>query len=83
MFSDPSTSSYVDNDVDWSTEYYYALKNTDTDNNSAWSNECSITTPSSGGGGNSYPDSVVATIKWLAIIHGEFALFPLGIMCMW
>ncbi|MCD4700672.1 MAG: YncE family protein, partial [Candidatus Aegiribacteria sp.] len=42
VFSDPNTSEYVDDDVSWGKEYYYAIKLTDDDNDSVWSNEPSI-----------------------------------------
>lgn len=41
--------SYVDNGVIWETKYYYALKTTDTEGLSSWSNEANITTPSESG----------------------------------
>ena len=47
VFSDPNVTEYVDSDVEWAEEYYYALKTTDSDNNSVWSIETSITTPGS------------------------------------
>ncbi|MCD4702573.1 MAG: YncE family protein [Candidatus Aegiribacteria sp.] len=40
-----NTSLYLDTDVTWETEYFYALRTTDSDNNGVWSNEVSITTP--------------------------------------
>ena len=45
VFSDPNTSEYIDGDVAWAIEYYYALKTTDDDNDSVWSNEASLITP--------------------------------------
>ena len=46
VFTDPNTIMYIDNDVDWDTKYYYALRTSDDDyNNSVWSNEDSLTTP--------------------------------------
>ena len=45
IFADVNTSEYIDTDTDWATIYYYALKTTDTNDNSVWSNEDSISTP--------------------------------------
>ncbi len=42
------TVTYVDNDITWETEYFYAVRTTDSDNLDSWSNEESITTPSEG-----------------------------------
>jgi len=45
IFTDPNTSEYADSNIDWATKYYYAFKTTDTNDNSVWSNEDSISTP--------------------------------------
>lgn len=38
----------IDNDVTWETPYYYAIRTSDSDSLTAWSNEAGITTPSEG-----------------------------------
>ena len=58
VFTSVSTTEYVDDDVTWETNYYYALLIRDDENLHAWSNEVEITTPSSGGG--SQGSSIVA-----------------------
>jgi predicted extracellular nuclease len=42
-------TTYTDAGLDWDTEYFYALKTTDTEGLEAWSNEASATTPDSSG----------------------------------
>ena len=49
-FTSVSSTEYVDGAVDWETTYYYALITRDTQDLFAWSDEESITTPSSQGG---------------------------------
>ncbi len=44
VISDVNESEYVDSDVEWTTQYYYALQTTDTNDNGVWSNEDSIST---------------------------------------
>jgi len=44
-FTSVNTSLYVDTGVTWATEYFYVLKNTDSNGDGVWSNEASITTP--------------------------------------
>jgi len=56
IFTDPNDTLFVDNEVNWASVYYYALKTTDTNDYSVWSNEVSIAVP------DAVPDSVVATI---------------------
>jgi len=60
-FNNSGTVEYLDNEVTWETGYYYALLTRDTEDLYSWSNEATITTPEEGGGGGSYPDSVIAT----------------------
>jgi len=41
----PGITSYVDNDVLWSTEYFYAVRTYNADCLNTWSNEVSLSTP--------------------------------------
>lgn len=50
VYDDPNQRTYVDNDVDWVTQYYYAIRTGNSDEEYSWSNEEEILTPSSGGG---------------------------------
>ena len=43
MFSD---TLFDDSFVNWNGQYYYALKTSDSDDNTSWSNEIMVTTPS-------------------------------------
>lgn len=45
------TLAHTDDGLAWSTPYYYALQTVDTSQLTAWSNETTITTPDSTGGG--------------------------------
>ncbi len=45
VISEANTSQYIDTDILWGKEYYYALRTQDEDDNGVWSNEPSITTP--------------------------------------
>ena len=45
VFTDPNTTEFADAEIEWATKYYFALRTSDTDENSVWSNEASITTP--------------------------------------
>jgi formylglycine-generating enzyme required for sulfatase activity len=45
VFSDSHTTDFVDDDMEWAAKYYYALCTSDDEDNFAWSNEDSITTP--------------------------------------
>ena len=45
VFTDPNTVEFIDDEIDWATKYYYALRTSDSDDNSVWSNEDSLTTP--------------------------------------
>lgn len=76
-FNSAGTVEYLDNDVTWETGYYYALFTQDTEGLFSWSNEATITTPSSGGGGGSYPDSVVAT-TYVGDGPGDLCSAPAG-----
>ena len=49
-YSSFSQVFYVDNDVTWETKYYYAIRTTDTESLTSWSNEASLTTPVEGSG---------------------------------
>jgi YVTN family beta-propeller protein len=51
-----NTFEYIDSGVDWATMYYYALRTTDINDNSVWSNEDSVATP------GLMPDSVAVTV---------------------
>lgn len=45
------TLTHTDDGLAWSTPYYYALQTVDSSQLTAWSNETTITTPDSSGGG--------------------------------
>lgn len=45
------TLTHADNDLEWTTPYYYAIQTVDSSQLTAWSNEATITTPDSSGGG--------------------------------
>ncbi|MCD4706110.1 MAG: hypothetical protein K8S62_00035 [Candidatus Sabulitectum sp.] len=47
VFSDANSNEYIDADVQWGIEYYYALRTQDEDDDGVWSNEDSIKTPGS------------------------------------
>lgn len=47
-----STLTHQDNNLNWNTPYYYALQTVDSSQLTAWSNEATITTPDSSGGGS-------------------------------
>ncbi|MEA3266216.1 MAG: hypothetical protein U9P42_04660 [Candidatus Fermentibacteria bacterium] len=49
--SDLATLTYADDGLGWNTQYYYALQTVDSSQLTAWSNEATITTPDSSGGG--------------------------------
>ena len=46
-----SDTTFTDSGLEWSTNYYYAVKTRNNDNLDSWSNEVSVTTPDSSGGG--------------------------------
>ncbi len=45
VIDDRLATLFTDGSVTWDTDYYYALRTTDTDGNGVWSNEAPITTP--------------------------------------
>ena len=45
------TLTHADGDLDWNTPYYYAIQTVDSFQLTAWSNEATVTTPDSSGGG--------------------------------
>ena len=49
--TDLGTLTHADNDLGWNTPYYYAIQTVDSSQLTAWSNEATITTPDSSGGG--------------------------------
>lgn len=57
VFQDANISSTNDLDIQWSTEYFYALKSTDTNDGFVWSNEVSVNTP------DLMPDSIITAIN--------------------
>jgi YVTN family beta-propeller protein len=59
VFTDPNTNAFTDDNIEWSTTYYYALRTSDANDNSVWSNEDTLTTPYLP---LAIPDSVVATV---------------------
>ena len=61
-FTSVSSTEYVDGAVDWETTYYYALITRDTQDLFAWSDEESITTPSSQGGDITVTDPTSSTV---------------------
>ncbi len=82
VFSDPNTSEFVDNDVSWVKTYYYALKLTDNNDESVWSNEASIITQEAPGPtpsvlsvGNLFFSSV--ELHWSQCPNGDYALYKL------
>lgn len=50
-FTDIATLTHNDDNLNWNTPYYYALQTVDSSQLTAWSNEATITTPDSSGGG--------------------------------
>ena len=50
--SNSATLTHDDTGLDWNTPYYYALQTVDSSQLTAWSNEATITTPDSSGGGS-------------------------------
>lgn len=50
VYSDPNQNLYADDDVQWSSRYYYALRTGNNEGEYSWSNEEEIQTPPSGGG---------------------------------
>ncbi len=82
VFSDPNKSDYVDNDVSWAQTYYYALKLTDNNDESVWSNEASIITHEASGPtpsvlsvGNLFFSSV--ELHWSQCPDGDYTLYKL------
>ena len=61
-FTSVSNTEYVDGSVDWETTYYYALITRDTQDLFAWSDEESITTPSSQGGDITVTEPTSSTV---------------------
>ena len=61
-FTSVSSTEYVDGAVDWETTYYYALITRDTQDLFAWSDEESITTPSSQGGDITVTEPTASTV---------------------
>lgn len=70
VFTDPNTSLYIDDDIDWATKYYYALRTNDENDNSVWSNEAQIVTPDSSGGGGTLPEGM----EFVSIPSGSFEM---------
>ncbi|MCD4848726.1 MAG: YncE family protein [Candidatus Aegiribacteria sp.] len=56
VINDVNTTEYIDSDLDWATQYFYALKTTDTNDNGVWSNEVSVDIPVA------LPDSVITVV---------------------
>lgn len=48
--TDVTDTLFTDGGLDWGQTYYYALRTSNTGNNSSWSNEVQVTVPDSGGG---------------------------------
>ena len=51
--TDVQTLTHTDLNLAWETTYFYSLKTVDSSQLTSWSNEISITTPDSSGGGGS------------------------------
>lgn len=51
--ADLETLTHADGGLGWNTPYYYAIQTVDSSQLTAWSNEATITTPDSSGGGGS------------------------------
>ncbi len=49
-----SDTTFADTGLQWSTDYYYAVRTWNTDNLNSWSNEVSATTPDSSSGSDAY-----------------------------
>jgi len=49
--TDLGTLTHADGGLGWNTSYYYAVQTVDSSQLTAWSNEATITTPDSSGGG--------------------------------
>ena len=47
-----SDTTFIDTGLEWSTDYFYAVRTRNADNLNSWSNEVSVTTPDSGSTGD-------------------------------
>ena len=75
VFSERNVSMYIDADVDWASQYYYALRTSDAENNSVWSNEAQIVTPDSSWGEVTLPEGM----EFVSIPPGSFEMgAPVG-----
>ncbi len=50
--SNAADTTFTDTGLEWSTDYFYAVRTKNTDNLYSWSNEVSVTTPDSGSTGD-------------------------------
>jgi hypothetical protein len=50
LYYDAGSTTYTDTDTVWDTVYYYAIRTTNIEGCTAWSNEDSVLTPSAGSG---------------------------------